>query len=310
MEGAVETPRPKRFAMTGIAGYIAPRHLQAIQAVGGELICVLDPHSSVGILDRYGFDQTEYYSEPERFARKLSKLQNRDEGIDYLSVCSPNYLHDAHCRMGLDNGADVICEKPVVIKPGNLSELTAHEARTGHRIWTVLQMRHHAETDRMRQAVAQGHHQVKLDYSTPRGKWYQYTWKGDPERSGGLITNIGIHFLDLLMWVFGPCTEFTVNERWPDRVSGRLKIERANVEWRLSIGQGERQRSFEVNNAGYNYTTGFDDLHTAVYQEILAGRGFGVIDARPSVELAWAIQHAPLNQPTRPDSAIPSVTRI
>lgn len=282
----------RRFGLTGVAGFVAPRHLKAIKGIGGNLVCVLDPHSSVGVLDQYGFSDTEYYSEPERFDRKLSRLWSRDQGINILSVCSPNYLHDAHCRMGLDNGADVICEKPLVIKPDNLSDLEAHERRSGRRVWTVLQMRRHSESERMQATCRKDRHHVQLEYYTPRGKWYHFTWKGDPERSGGLITNVGVHFLDLLMYVFGPCSTFTVLERTPEIVVGHLDLERATVDWRLSIQHTDPKRSCLVDGENFDFTTGFDGLHTIVYQEILAGHGYGITDARPSIELAWAIQHA------------------
>lgn len=279
-----------RFGLTGVAGYIAPRHLKAIQDVGGELVAALDPHDSVGILDRYGFSNSAFFTEPERFDRHLDHLRRTGEGIRYLTVCSPNHLHDAHARMGMRSGADIICEKPLVIKPYNLAALQELESETSRRIWTVLQLRLHPVIQALKQQMVSGYHQINLDYATPRGEWYRHSWKADPERSGGLITNIGIHFLDMLLWVFGPCKDLGVSEQSDDVVAGVLVLERATVTWRLSIRQGERQRVITVDEHQLDFTDGFDTLHTEVYRNILSGNGFGIDDARPSIELAQRIR--------------------
>lgn len=280
-----------RFALTGAAGFVAPRHMKAIQEVGGELIAVLDPHSSVGILDSLGFSKTEYFSAPEQFTRKLVKRQMEGTGIQYMGICSPNHLHDAHCRMALDLGADAICEKPLVVKPHNLDQLERYEELRGGRVHALLQMRYHPEALRIAVVGAQGFHRVELNYATPRGRWYLSTWKNRAEESGGLIANIGVHFLDLLISVFGSCERAYVHERTMDTVSGELVLKRASVGFYLTISsEGLRQRCLTVDGEPYDFTTGFEGLHTRVYEEVLAGRGFGISDARPSVELASKLQ--------------------
>jgi len=290
------TDRKVRFALTGASGFIAPRHMKAIEDVGGDLVAVLDPHSSVGVLDKHGFHTTRYFKRPEQFGRELVKRFLREQGVDYLSVCSPNFLHDAHCRMGMDAGTHVICEKPLVIKPSNLDALQQYEGLRQRSIFALLQMRYHAEAERIRQMCADGSdHVVELNYVTPRGDWYLHTWKNRPDEAGGLITNIGVHFLDLLMWIFGPCSEASVNTRTDRLVAGSLQLERATVRWSLSISyEVERQRLVSVNGEKFDFTTGFDNLHTKVYEEILAGRGFGIDDARPSIELAYRLHRLDL----------------
>lgn len=280
-----------RFGITGVAGYIAPRHLKAIQDVGGELVAALDPHDSVGVLDRYGFSMSSFFTEPERFDRHLDHVRRAGKGLQYLSICAPNHLHDAHARMGMRNGADIICEKPLVIKSRNLSALEEMEQETGRHIWTILQLRLHPVIRSLKEQMVSGRHRIVLDYATPRGVWYHHSWKADPEKSGGLITNIGIHFLDMLLWVFGSCDGVTVTGQNEEVVAGHLELERASVDWRLSIRQGERQRIITVDGDQLNFTDGFEDLHTQVYRKILAGEGFGIADARPSIELAQRIRN-------------------
>lgn len=292
----MDTNRKTRFALTGAAGYIAPRHFEAIHNVGGDLVAVLDPHSSVGILDRFGFTETDYFALSELFGRKLVKLLLDNEGIDFLTVCSENYLHDAHCRMGMDAGANIICEKPLVVKPSNLDALRKYENLRQRKIYALLQMRYHAEAVRMRDMFSQSGGNVELNYVTPRGKWYLHSWKNRPQESGGLITNIGVHFLDLLIWIFGPCVQAQVHLRNDEEVAGFIELERATVRWTLSIRRDvERQRLVSVNGESFDFTTGFDTLHTQVYEEVLAGRGFGIEDARPSIELAYRLHHLPLS---------------
>jgi UDP-N-acetyl-2-amino-2-deoxyglucuronate dehydrogenase len=306
----------KNFAITGVAGYIAPRHLQAIRDTGNRLVAASDPHDAVGILDRY-FQDVAYFAEFERFDRHLEKLRRKpaSEHVHYVTICSPNYLHDAHARLALRVGADAICEKPLVINPWNLDGLQELERETGRRIFTILQLRVHPALLALRQSLAAApgkKHDVVLTYCTSRGRWYHYSWKGNPERSGGLACNIGIHFFDLLMWFFGGVQRSEVHHMDKQRVAGYMELERANVRWFLSIdakdlpfelrpGERSTYRSLTVDGHEVEFTEGFADLHTKVYAETLAGRGFGIDDARASIELVHAIRTAPLAaRPTEP----------
>ena len=297
----------KRFAMTGVGGYVAPRHLQAIQANSGVLVAACDPADSVGIMDRYFFD-VRFFTEYERFDRHLEKLRRRDEGIDYLTVCSPNYLHDAHIRLALRLGADAICEKPLVINPWNLDALAELESETGHRVHTVLQLRVHPAIVALREKILAAPPRerpvVDLTYITSRGRWYQVSWKGDEERSGGLVTNIGIHFFDMLMWIFGDVQSSHVHHYERDRAAGFIQLERADVRWLLSIDRNElpsetaaagqtTYRSITIDGQEIEFSGGFTDLHTRIYEEVVQGRGFGIEDARPSIELVHGIRTAP-----------------
>lgn len=290
---SVKTSR-LRFALVGAAAYIAPRHLKAIKDVGGELVAALDPRDALGVLDQYGFYGCDPFQSSERFDRHLFKLRRAGQPIDYLTVCSPNYLHDAHIRMGLNNGANVICEKPIVIDPANLDGLQELEQERGHRVSTVLQLRYHPVIQALRQNMTEGFHEVQLDYATPRGKWYHRAWKGKPEESGGLFMNIGIHMGDMLEWVFGPCRRIQLYEKTTDAVGGQFRFERADVLWRLTTRPGEKQRVMTVDGEIHNFTEGFDNLHTKVYQDILHGGGYGIDDARPSIRLAHEVNAAPL----------------
>lgn len=295
----------KNFAVTGVAGFVAPRHLNAICATGNRIVAATDPHDAVGILDRYSFD-VRFFTEFERFDRHLEKLRRGpdEERVHYISICSPNYLHDAHARLALRIGADAICEKPLVINPWNLDALQELERETGGRVHTVLQLRVHPALIALRERLLgqQGRrHAVKLRYVTSRGRWYHSSWKGSVERSGGLVTNIGIHFFDLLLWLFGQVDVSEVHLLEERRASGRLALERADVEWFLSAdpadlpfapvpGQRTTFRSIEVDGEEVEFTEGFTDLHTRIYEEVLAGRGFGIDEARPAVELAYRIR--------------------
>lgn len=296
------------FAIIGVAGYIAPRHLKAIKDTGHTLLAACDPSDSVGILDRYFFD-ARYFREFERFDRFVEKQRRRGdaERIHYVSICSPNYLHDAHMRLALRVGAHAICEKPLVISPWNLDPLAELEAECSRRIYTVLQLRVHPSLIALREQLAAApaprKHEVVLTYVTSRGNWYLASWKGDVTRSGGLATNIGIHFFDLLIWLFGRVEGLEVNVSEPTRVSGYLALERANVRWYLSVDRNDlpfraeaggpaTHRSIQVDGREVEFSEGFADLHTAVYRDILEGRGFGVEDARPSIVLAHAIRTA------------------
>jgi UDP-N-acetyl-2-amino-2-deoxyglucuronate dehydrogenase len=296
------------FALIGVGGYIASRHLRAIRDTGNRLVAAVDPKDSVGVLDQYSFD-TRFFVEIERFDRHLEKLRRGpEEGrVHVLSVCSPNYLHDAHCRLGLRVGADVICEKPLVINPWNLDALQELEAETGRRIYTVLQLRLHPKLIELRQRLQQpsGQHDVTLTYVTARGPWYGISWKGDPEKSGGVATNIGIHLFDLLLWLFGEAGECRVYHASAERMSGFLELERARVRWFLSVeasdlpfalepGKRSTFRSIQMDEGEIEFTEGFTDLHTRVYEETLAGRGFGIDAARPSVALVHRIRQQPV----------------
>ncbi|MGE0443852.1 MAG: Gfo/Idh/MocA family protein [Vicinamibacterales bacterium] len=296
----------KNFAITGVAGFVAPRHLRAIQETGNRLVAAADPHDAVGVLDSYSFD-VRFFTEIERFDRHLEKLRRGPdaERVHFVSICSPNYLHDAHVRLALRAGADAICEKPLVISPWNLDALQEIERETGHRVYSVLQLRLHPALIALRDRLAaagSARHEVELTYVTARGRWYDVSWKGSEERSGGLVLNIGIHFFDLLLWLFGPVLETAVYERTPRHAVGRLDFERATVRWLLSsepahllaVTGGTRAGSFRrmrVDGSEVQFTDGFVDLHTRVYEEVLAGRGAGIDEARPAIELAHRIRH-------------------
>lgn len=297
------------FALLGVGGYIAPRHLAAIKDVGGQLLAACDPNDSVGVLDRYFFE-TRYFREFERFDRHVEKLRRRreEERIHYVSICSPNYLHDAHIRFALRVGAHAICEKPLVINPWNLDPLVELQAETGRRIHTILQLRVHptlaALRERLRaQPPRSERHEVVLTYVTSRGNWYSNSWKGDLPRSGGIASNIGIHFFDLLLWLFGRVEGFEVHLSQAQKMSGYLELERATVRWYLSIDRQDLPfqsepggpttfRSITVDGQELEFSDGFTDLHTLVYREILAGRGFSIDDARPAIALTHGLRNA------------------
>jgi len=298
----------RRFALIGVAGYVAERHLKAIRDTGNSLIAALDPHDSVGVLDRYFLD-VQFFREFERFDRHLEKLRQAGRGgeVEYVSICSPNYLHDAHIRLALRLGAAAICEKPLVLNPWNLDALEELEQEAGGRISTVLQLRVHPALRALRRQLAAEppgrRHRVSMTYVTGRGPWYHYSWKGDAERSGGLATNIGVHFFDMLLWLFGDVRRSEVHVSEPSRCAGNLELERADVTWFLSVdfhdlpfapqpGVRTTFRSITVDGEELEFSGGFGDLHTRVYEEVLAGRGFGVADARPSIQLVHDIRHA------------------
>ncbi len=296
------------FAITGVAGYIAPRHLKAIKDTGNNLVAAVDPHDSVGILDKY-FYNTSFFTEFERFDRHLEKLRRgpEEKHVHFLTICSPNHLHDAHIRLALRIGANAICEKPLVINPWNLDALEELEKETGRKINAVLQLRVHPALIELKETLRNKYKDhnadVNLSYITSRGLWYNYSWKGNKEKSGGIATNIGIHFFDMLIWLFGDVQNNIVHLSEDDRAAGFLELRRANVRWFLSIDKkdlpshksntGETTfRSIEVDGEEINFSTGFTDLHTRVYEEILAGRGFGVEEARPSIKLVHEIRTA------------------
>jgi UDP-N-acetyl-2-amino-2-deoxyglucuronate dehydrogenase len=297
----------KNFALTGVAGYIAPRHLQAIKDTGNNLVAAVDPHDSVGILDRY-FPTTSFFTEFERFDRHIEKMRrsNSDQKVDYLSICSPNNLHDAHIRLALRVGADAICEKPLVLNPWNLDYLQELEKETGKKVFTVLQLRVHPALLELKSKLeaekSAKKHQVIMTYITSRGPWYQFSWKGREDISGGVATNIGIHFFDLLIWLFGDVIMNHLFLRDPLRSSGFIELERAEVRWFLSIDRKNlpdeavqkgklTHRSITIDNKEIEFTEGFTNLHTRIYEEVLQGKGHGIDDARPSIQAAYDIRH-------------------
>jgi len=295
----------KDFALIGAAGYLAPRHMKAIKETGNNLVAALDKHDNVGILDSY-FPNADFFTEFERFDRHLDKLKRKGKKVDYVSICAPNYLHDSHIRFALRHGADAICEKPLVLNPWNIDALEEIEKETGKKVYTILQLRLHPGIIALRQKVLNGPkdkiYDVNLRYITSRGKWYHISWKGDESKSGGISTNIGIHFFDMLLWIFGDVKSNKVTIHTPYAAEGLLDLERARVSWFLSIdynaipekikASGKRTfRSLTIENEEIEFSEGFTDLHTVSYQEILNGNGFGIEAAKPSIRLVHAIRN-------------------
>jgi len=290
----------KNFALIGAAGYIAPRHMRAIKETGNNLVCALDPYDGIGIMDSY-FPHAAFFTEPERFDRHLDKLRRQgDKKIDYVSICSPNYLHDAHIRMALRNDAHAICEKPLVLNPWNLDALREIEAETGRKIFTILQLRLHPAIQALKKQIENSPEDkiwdVDLTYITSRGRWYFISWKGNLQKSGGVATNIGIHFFDMLGWIFGDCLEAELQTDLPDKAKGTLIFQRARVKWFLSVDEndlpaeivssGKRTfRKINIEGHEFEFSEGFTDLHSESYRNILSGGGFGIDDARKSIEI-------------------------
>lgn len=296
----------KNFALIGAAGYIAPRHLQAIRDTKNDLVAALDKSDTVGVMDSY-FPNADFFTEFERFDRHLDKLKRQGTAVDYVSICSPNYLHDSHIRFALRHGAEAICEKPLVLNPWNVDALAEIEAETGKKVNTILQLRHHPAIIELRKRVKEEKLDKKFDvnltYMTSRGHWYHTSWKGDISKSGGIATNIGIHFFDMLIWVFGKVKHVKVKNFDRDSASGYIELDHANVNWDLSINyehipaevraKGKRTyRSLTMEGEEIEFSDGFTDLHTASYAAILTGKGFGLTDARPAIELAYQIRNA------------------
>ncbi len=312
------------FALTGVSGYVAPRHLKAIKDTGHNLVAAVDPHDSAGILDR-DFDNVRFFTEFERFDRHIEKLRRQvpEKAIQYVSICSPNYLHDAHARFALRVGAHAICEKPLVLNPWNVDALAELEEEFGKRIFTILQLRVHPALislrDKLQSQPTDTKKDVRLTYITSRGPWYLTSWKGNLERSGGLATNIGIHFFDLLMWFFGGVRHSEVHVNEPTKTGGFLELENARVQWFLSIDRNDLPdevkangqptfRSITIDGEEVEFSGGFTDLHTIVYQKTLEGKGFGLADARPSIEVVHDIRE---NEPIgRTDMAHPLVANL
>lgn len=294
----------KNFALIGAGGYIAPRHMKAIKDTGNNLLAALDKHDSVGILDSY-FPDADFFTEFERFDRHLEKLKRQGIKTDYVSVCSPNYLHDAHIRFGLRIGADVICEKPVVLNPWNIDALLEIEKETGKNIYTILQLRLHPAIIALKEKIAAGpagkRYAVNLKYITSRGHWYHTSWKGDVQKSGGIATNIGVHFFDMLMWIFGEVKENNVKQHTADTAEGILQLEKADVNWMLSIdantlppdvkAAGKRTfRTLAIDGEEFEFSEGFTELHTQSYANIIAGKGFPLIETRKAIQLVHDIR--------------------
>lgn len=297
----------KNFALIGAAGYIAPRHMKAIKDTGNTIIAALDPFDSMGIIDSY-FPKADFFTEFERFDRHISKLQfDKNIALDYVSICTPNYLHDAHIRFGLRQGADVICEKPLVLNPWNIDALKKMEQKTGKRIWNILQLRVHPSIIALKEKIANGPidkiYDIDLTYLTSRGNWYYTSWKGDVSKSGGIATNIGVHFFDMLSWIFGDVKQNVVHVNTHDRAAGYLEFERARVRWFLSINADTlpdeikakdqtTYRSITIDGKELEFSTGFNDLHTTSYQKIIEGKGYGVEAPRQAIEIVHDIRHA------------------
>ncbi len=298
----------KNFALIGAAGYIAPRHMKAISEIGHELVAALDKNDSIGIIDSY-FPEASFFTEFERFDRFVDKWR-RDSGkkIDYVSICSPNYLHDSHIRFALKSGADAICEKPLVLNPHNIDQLKIIEKETGQKVYNILQLRLHPSIIALKEKVAKElkknpnkRYDIDLTYLTSRGKWYFISWKGDEAKSGGIASNIGVHFYDMLSWIFGDVEENTVHLKTSDTNAGSFKLKNANVKWFLSVNSdylpcevketGQRTyRSITVDGEELEFSGGFTDLHTRSYEEILKGNGFGLDEAYSSINIVSDIR--------------------
>jgi UDP-N-acetyl-2-amino-2-deoxyglucuronate dehydrogenase len=297
----------KKFALIGAGGYIAPRHMKAIKETGNVLIAALDPNDSVGIIDSY-FPNADFFTEFERFDRHLEKLRRENnQRIDHISICSPNYLHDAHIRFALRIGADAICEKPVVLNPWNVDALDEIAQETGKKVNTILQLRLHPAISELKKRVDQSpkgkKYDIDLAYITSRGHWYLISWKGNVSKSGGVATNIGIHFFDILQWIFGGVQNNVVHVDEPRRTAGFLELERARIRWFLSIRQDDlphkpepgkpaTYRSMTINDEEIDFSCGLTDLHTKSYEQILNGRGFALQETKPSVEIVSTIRKA------------------
>lgn len=293
----------KNFALIGAGGYVAPRHLNAIKETGNNLLAVLDINDPVAVLDEY-FPNADCFTEFEEFERHLKKQKKSGTSLDYMSVCSPNHLHDAHVRFGLRLGADVVCEKPVVLNPWNVDALLEAEKETGKKVFTILQLRLHPAAKALKEKIAASsnkRYKINLQYITARGNWYHASWKGDIEKSGGIATNIGVHFFDLLMWIFGDVKKNTVTLHNMVAAAGELELERADVNWTLSIKESDlppeirfagRQtfRTLSIDGEVFDFSEGFADLHTQSYKNILVGKGFPLAETRKVIELVHEIR--------------------
>lgn len=296
----------KKFALIGVAGYIAERHLRAIKETNNNLVASLDKFDSVGKIDSY-FPNSDFFTEYERFDRHLDKLKRNNTHIDYVSICTPNYLHDSHIRFALRHGADAICEKPVVLNPWNIDALQEIERETGKRVYNLLQLRLHPSIIELKRKIDNGPtdkvYDIDLSYITSRGNWYHISWKGNNEKSGGVPTNIGVHFFDMLTWIFGDVKENVVHISEKFKTAGFLKLQKANVRWYLSVDykdlpeeikktQQRTYRSITVQGEEIEFSGGFTDLHTKTYQEILKGNGFGLEETKKSIQTVYEIRNS------------------
>ena len=295
----------KNFVLIGAAGYIAPRHLKAIKETGNNLLAALDKNDSVGIIDSY-FPGADFFTEFERFDRHCEKLRRNGTPIHYVSVCSPNYLHDAHIRFGLRIGADVICEKPVVLNPWNVDALIDMEKETGKKVYSLLQLRVHPAIIKLKKEIDQSaagkKYEVDLTYITPRGKWYLHSWKGDIDKSGGVATNIGLHFFDILLWIFGDVVQSRVTEHTAMNASGKLVLEKATINWAMSIDvdklpagvqelEKKSYRSLKIDGKEFEFSTGFEELHTDFYRQVLVQNAVPLQEARKAIQLVHDIRN-------------------
>lgn len=296
----------KNFGLIGAAGFIAVRHLKAIKETGNTLVAALDKFDSVGIMDSY-FPNADFFTEFERFDRHIDKLKRQGTKIDFVSICSPNYLHDSHIRFALRHGADAICEKPLVLNPWNIDALSEIEKETGRNIYNIFQLRLHSVIKKLKEDIEKGPkdkiYNIDLTYITSRGHWYDTSWKGDIQKSGGVATNIGVHFFDMLTWIFGNVKENIVHLSDPHKAAGYLELEKARVRWFLSIDyndipknikeSGKRTfRSISIDNHELEFSEGFTELHTLTYEETLKGNGFKLAEARKSIETVYAIRNS------------------
>jgi len=294
----------KNFVLIGAAGYIAPRHMKAIKETGNNLIAAYDPYDGIGIMDSY-FPQASFFTEFERFDRHIEKLKRGGTKVDYVAICSPNYLHDSHIRYGLRIGADVICEKPLVLNPWNVDALVELEEEYPNKVNTILQLRHHEAILALKDKIDNGSkekiYNIDLTYITSRGNWYYTSWKGDESKSGGIASNIGVHFFDMLQWIFGPMQDFSVHTKTQDTNAGTLTFQQAKVNWYLSINAENLPKSakekglptfrtLSIEGEEIEFSKGFTDLHTVSYQKILEGQGYGLSDARNSIEIVSKIR--------------------
>ncbi|MBN2727794.1 MAG: Gfo/Idh/MocA family oxidoreductase [Bacteroidales bacterium] len=302
----------KRFAMIGAAGYIAPRHMKAIKDTGNELVALLDPYDGIGTIDSY-FPQADFFMESERFDRHLDKLRRlENKKIDYVSICSPNYLHDAHIRLALRNQAHAICEKPLVLNPWNIDSLAEIEKESGKSIFTIFQLRLHESIIKLKKQIEANPsdkiYDIDLTYITSRGNWYDWSWKGDISRSGGIATNIGVHFFDMLTWIFGDVQNQKIHIDAKHKAAGFMQLKNANVRWFLSIdsndipksvkGQKRTYRSIQMNGEEIEFSDGFTELHTESYKNILSGNGFGLSHARSSIKTVYEIRNSKVCEAT------------
>ena len=300
----------KNFVLIGAAGYIAPRHMKAIKETGNNLIAAYDPYDGVGIMDSH-FPNAHFFTEFERFDRHIEKIKRAGTKIDYVSICSPNYLHDSHIRYGLRIGADVICEKPLVLNTWNVDALIELEQEYKNKVHTILQLRHHEAILELKEKIEKGPkdkiYDIDLTYITSRGNWYYTSWKGNEDKSGGIASNIGVHFFDMLQWIFGPFEAATVAIKTKDTNSGTLKFKQANVNWYLSINaenlppdiksKGQSTfRTLTIEDKEIEFSKGFTDLHTVSYQKIIEGKGYGLKDARNSIEIVSQIRNYNINK--------------